>query len=216
MRKTTFQTLARTLALASLALLAATTAQSREASEVQPLLIGAKIPDVAVTDASGNTASLPDLLSGQNTALVFYRGGWCPFCVTQLQGLAEVQQELKAMGYQVVAISPDAPDNLSSAIKGADLGYRLYSDSSLAASDAFGLSFSLDAATLAKYKQYGIDLGKASGGQNQERLPVPAVFLVTPDNEISFTHVDPNYRFRLSSEVLLAAAKAGLDFHTKK
>ena len=199
------------LALASHLLVSSLPA--REATDVQPLLIGSKTPDVTVQDESGKSQRLPDLLQGEHSVVVFYRGGWCPYCNTQLQALAKAEKELEDLGYQIIAISPDSPQSLSSAEKEGDLAYRLYSDSDLSAASAFGVDFTLDQQTLDKYNEYGIDLAKASGGKNQDRLPVPSVFLVTPDNHISFTYVDPDYRFRISENLLLAAAKDGKRFH---
>lgn len=185
----------------------ATLGHAREASEIEPLLIGAAAPEVSVQDETGKEISLRSITKGKNTVLVFYRGGWCPFCSTHLQGLAEAQEQLTKLGYQIVAISPDSPENLKTAEKKGDLGYALYSDPSLAAADAFGISFTLDAKTLKAYKGYGIDLAKTSGGANPDRLPVPAVFLVGKDNSIRFAYVNPDYETRISSELLLAAAK---------
>ena len=196
--------------------LGTTIVNARKASEVQPLLIGAKIPSVSVTSESGEAVELRSLTKGKHTALVFYRGGWCPYCNRHLQALGQAEAELLELGYQIIAISPDSAENLRSAEKDSDLNYSLFSDAGLEAASAFGIDFEIDKGTLLKYKTFGIDLEKSSGGANKNRLPVPAIFLITPSNEISFQHVDPDYRYRLSTRLLLAAAKDGKEFHTKK
>ncbi len=204
----------RSLALAALALSLVAGLSARDASQVQPLLIGSQIPKINVRDDRGVEQYLPALLTGKRTVLVFYRGGWCPYCSVQLQALAASESKLREMGFQIIAISPDSPANLASVEKKGELAYELFSDADLKAAKAFGISFALDKETVAKYKEYGIDLAQASGGANaRAELPVPAVFLVTPDNEISFAHVDPDYRFRLSERLLLAAAADNLEFH---
>jgi peroxiredoxin len=48
-------------------------------------------------------------VSGQPAILVFYRGGWCPYCNLQLSELRLVESEAKALGYRMIAISPDRP-----------------------------------------------------------------------------------------------------------
>ncbi len=46
------------------------------AKEVQPLLIGAKVPSVAVTDIDGKTVDINKLVASKPAVLIFYRGGW--------------------------------------------------------------------------------------------------------------------------------------------
>lgn len=183
-------------------------AGARTADEVSPLLIGQKAPKVDVVDETGTKQFLPALLKGKHSIIVFYRGGWCPYCSTHMQELAEAEAEFLKLGYQIIGISPDSPEMLASIEKDGDLPYKLYSDSGFAAIEGFGIDFTLNKATLLKYKGFGIDLAKNSGGLNKDRLPAPAVFIVTPDNEIAFSYVNPNYKDRIPGNLLLAAAKA--------
>lgn len=44
--------------------------------------------------------------------ILFYRGGWCPYCNRQLAELKNIEQDLVDLGYQVLAISPESPDRL--------------------------------------------------------------------------------------------------------
>ena len=52
-----------------------------------------------------------------------------------------------------------------------------------------------------------IDLQKASG-EDHYQLPVPAVILVGKDGKIQFIHVNPDYRQRLASKVILALTQS--------
>ncbi len=181
---------------------------SRSADEVAPLLIGKAIPKVDVFDETGTKQFLPALLKGKYSILVFYRGGWCPYCNTHMQELAEAESQFLELGYQIIGISPDSPEMLASIEKDGELNYSLYSDSGFAAIEGFGIDFNLSKATLLKYKGFGIDLAKSSGGLNKNRLPVPSVFIVTPDNKVAFSYVNPDYKERIPAKLLLAAAKA--------
>lgn len=82
------------------------------ATDVAPLLIGEKIAEVKLKSAENKEVSLTQLFSQKRTVLVFYRGGWCPYCNLHLAALAEAETELLDLGYQIVAISPYAPNNL--------------------------------------------------------------------------------------------------------
>ena len=199
----------RALATAALALAcAAPFALSQDASQIKPLIVGSDVPDVTLQSASGETVKLRSLTQDELSIIVFYRGGWCPYCNTQLAGLAEIESQLADMGYQIIAISPDSPENLKSAEKKGELNYELYSDSDFEAIDAFEIGFTLAPETLKQYKDYGIDLAEVSGGENENRLPVPAVFIAGPDNVIRFVYANPDYTTRISTDKLLSAAKA--------
>src|SRR5690606_9505781 len=161
-------------ATAVLALSLASIAAARGPGEIEPLLVGAVVPDVEILSESGETIPLRSLTKGNRTAIVFYRGGWCPFCVRQLQGLAEARAALEELGFQIVAIGADSPEKLSTAEQEGALDLALYADPTLAAADAFGISFTLSPTLLRRYRRYGIDLAEASGGANSDRLPVPA------------------------------------------
>ena len=66
--------------------------------DISPLLIGESIPDVTLWDAENQAISLAAILKAKPTVLVFYRGGWCPFCNVQLSSLARSQEEILKLG----------------------------------------------------------------------------------------------------------------------
>ncbi len=179
------------------------------AEQTQPLSIGAKVPNVLLKTVDGQTADLVDLVEEKPTVLVFYRGGWCPYCNTQLGRLKEIEQQILDAGWQIIAISPDRPQKLSESIIKHQMKYTLFSDSKMEASKNFGIAFKVDDATIEKYKGYGIDLDDASG-ENHHLLPIPAVFLVGTDGVIKFTYANPDYKVRMDPEVLLSTVKAEL------
>ena len=177
---------------------------------VQPLLIGSSVPDVIVRSVDGQDVRLREAVAGKPTALIFYRGGWCPYCNMQLSGLRLIQQNLATLGYQVLAISADRPEALRETLAKQPLGYTLLSDSKLAASKAFGIAFRLDDATVQKYREFNIDLEQASG-ETHHALPVPSVFVLDAEGVIQFQYVNPDYRVRVPQDVLLAAAVAVIE-----
>ena len=174
---------------------------------VAPLLLGNALPDVELRTLEGAPIALKDAVGGKPAALVFYRGGWCPYCNLQLSGLRLIRKDLDALGFQLIAISPDTPAELKKTLDKEALDYRLLSDSSAAAMRAFGVGDEVDAETLKKLSGYGIDLEKASG-ERHHVLPVPSVYLVDAKGTLQFSYVHPDYTVRLPEEVVLAAARA--------
>ncbi|HDZ22147.1 hypothetical protein LCGC14_0302100 [marine sediment metagenome] len=177
-----------------------------DARKVQPLGKGDQAPVAILRLPDGQEVDLATLYNQKPSVLIFYRGGWCPYCNTHLAQIATAEPELLAMGYQVLAISPDRPEELSKTLDKHHLTYQLLSDSDVVLARAFGLVFRVDDPTLEKYRGFGIDLEQASG-RAHHLLPVPAVYIVDTQGIIQFAHWDPDYKKRLEPEALLKAAR---------
>lgn len=173
----------------------------QSATDITPLLIGEKIPNSTLKLIDGNAVSLKSVLDKKRTILVFYRGGWCPYCNLHLSALGEAEKELLDLGYQIVAVSPDAPKNLKVTEEKDKVNYLLLSDSNGDLAKAMGIAF--QAPLL--YKPV---IAKGSDGVNNKFLPVPSVFIVNLDGEIEFEHITPDYKHRISNELLVAAAQS--------
>ena len=179
------------------------------AMETKPLMIGQPIPETTLSTADGKSFDLKAAAMEQPLVVIFYRGGWCPFCNKHLGQLQEAAPKLKELGYSIVAISPDLPAKLQESLEKNELKYTLLSDSSMATTQAFGLAFEVEEPMLKKLGSYNIDI-EAASGQKHHLLPVPSVFIVGTDGIIDFVYSNPDYKTRLAPEVLLAAAKAAL------
>jgi peroxiredoxin len=113
------------------------------------------------------------------------------------------------MGYQLLAVSADRPSKLRESLERHSLGFTLLSDSSMAASRAFGLAFEMDQESVQRYLKYDIDLEEASG-QKHHQLPVPAVYIVGKDRLVYFAYAHPNHQVRLDPDLLVKAAELAL------
>ena len=170
-----------------------------------PLKVGDAVPDVKLRTEDDEPVSLRTLVSAKPTVLMFYRGGWCPFCNRHLQSLAGIEDNLNKAGAQLLAISMDQPAKLKATPDREKLHYRLLSDSDAVAAKAFGIAFKVDDALVKKYKEsYKIDL-EAASGNDHHILPHPAVFIVDTSGKIRFAHVNPDYKARLEPKKLLEA-----------
>jgi peroxiredoxin len=85
--------------------------------------------------------------------LIFYRGSRCPYCNLHLSDLVTVEEELRSLGYQIVATSPDRPEELNKMTAADHLNYRLFSDPQAEAMKKFGVAYQVDNTTLTNYKQ---------------------------------------------------------------
>ena len=172
-----------------------------------PLKVGDLIPDVKLRTEDDKEVSLRKLVSEKPTVLIFYRGGWCPFCNRHLQSLAGIEDDLNKAGVQLLAISMDQPAKLKATPDREKLHYRLLSDSEASAATVFGIAFKVDDKTVEKYKGYGINLDAASGNDHHI-LPHPAVFVADTSGKIRFAHFNPDYKVRLEPAKILEAARS--------
>jgi peroxiredoxin len=183
----------------------AATPAAYPSERAEPVSVGDPVPDGTLRRPDGGTVGLHDALGGRPAVLVFYRGGWCPFCLRHLQALSEAAPEIEGSGFGLFAISPDRPAKLRAHPDLEGAPYTLLSDSPMTLARAFGIAFKLDDEFVEKYKnEYGIDL-EADSGQTHHLLPHPSVFVVDADGTVRFAHVNPDYKERLSPEDILEA-----------
>ena len=172
------------------------------------LKVGDTIPDVSLRTEENQSVRLRELVSEKPTVLIFYRGGWCPFCNRHLQSLAGIEDDLNKAGAQLLAVSMDTPAKLKATPDREKLHYRLFSDSDAVAATAFGIAFKVDDTLVKKYKDaYKIDL-EAASGNDHHILPYPAVFIVNTNGVIRFAHVNPDYKVRLAPAKILEAVQS--------
>merc|ERR1712154_632559 len=65
------------------------------ANDIKPLKSGEFIPNVSLRTINGDEVELSKIIINQRTVLVFYRGGWCPYCTAHLAALAEAEKQIK-------------------------------------------------------------------------------------------------------------------------
>jgi len=169
--------------------------------DISPLLNGESIPKVVLKDVNGKDFDLNMAIAAKPTVLVFYRGGWCPYCSSQLAGLQDLMPELEKIGYQLIAISTDKPEGLMESAAKGHLAYTLLSDANLEASKRMGIAFKAP-------QGYWEMLPKTTGGMDKDLLlPVPSVFILDREGKIHFEYINPDFKQRLNPELLKAAAQ---------
>lgn len=182
------------------------------AEETQPLPAGVAAPSFTARNADGSDFFFDPSSLDRPAMLIFYRGGWCPYCNRHLAELRHVVPELEQRGMDVYFLSADSPANLASALHGdaEGLDYTLLSDARLGAAEAFGLAFRVSDDYYRQAKEYGLDLEEASG-ETHHALPIPAAYLIDTEGTIRFGHTNPDYTQRLSADELRAGVDSVLE-----
>ena len=171
------------------------------AEDISPILIGETLPNANFQNSEGEYVQLKALLGEKPTVLVFYRGGWCHYRNVQLSGLVEIEEDVLKLGYQIVAISPDDYKNLQSTIENNSTKYKLLSDPNGKFIKEIGIAFK----TSSSLKEY--ITGKGQKGETSPVIPAPTVMIVDKKGVIKFEYINPNYKERISGEMLLSVLK---------
>jgi len=176
------------------------TAVAQEAPE--GLFIASKAPDFRAKDQFGNLIRLKDLLKEGKVILVFYRGQWCPYCNRELSRLQDSLQLIKDKGATLIAVSPEKPESISATVDKTKASYSILYDEGLKIMKAYDVEFEVPENTITRYRNANIDIEK-NNGANGKYLPVPAVYIIDKESNITYRFFDQDYKKRPSVKELL-------------
>jgi peroxiredoxin len=171
------------------------------------LRAGAVAPDFALPNQAGATVRLADARNDGPVIIVFYRGGWCPYCNLELRAYQRLLEQGHGAGVRVVAISPQAPEATGDTAQKNALAFDVLSDVGSAVARSFGVAYQMPDELQALYAAVGHALPQINDDDSWT-LPVPATFVLDRDGVVVLAQVDVDYRTRLEPAVALQAARA--------
>jgi peroxiredoxin len=167
--------------------------------------VGDVLSDFTLPDATGTDVSLSQLVADGPAVLVFYRGGWCPYCNIALhQYQAELVPKLARYGATLAAISPQKPDESLSTGEKHDLQFAVLSDAGARIARALGIAFEPAADVLEAQRALGLDIRDGNVDGSTE-LPMPTVLVVDSGRVVRFVDVKVDYTSRTEVPEILAA-----------
>jgi peroxiredoxin len=166
------------------------------------LKAGDTVPNFMLPDAHGDCVSFVDTLEHGPVVLSFYRGGWCPYCNLELQALQQALPQIKELGAQLMAISPELPDQTLSTAEKHALAFTVLSDQGNRVARAFGIVVTLPEALRSIYTKFGIDL-PAWNGDDSFELPMPATYVIGRNGIVRDAFVNTDYTQRMEPERIL-------------
>jgi peroxiredoxin len=159
-------------------------------------------------DATGTPVSLSQLIETGPAVIVFYRGGWCPYCNLALRTYQrELLPELDAFGARLAAISPQSPDQSLSTAEKAGLAFTVLSDPGSRVARGIGIAFQQAGQVLAAQRQLGLDLAQVNA-EGSTQLPRPTVLIIDQNQTVRFADIQPDYTARTEVTDILAALTA--------
>ena len=154
------------------------------------LVEGAPLPPFQLQSVDGEAVPSSELYS---SLLVFFRGNWCPLCVTQIQEVAERYQALHERGVQVVLISGQSEANTRSLAASFHVPMTHLLDPDLATAKQLGL-----------FHQRALPLGTEVLHPSAEAdAYLPTVALVDRDGVVRWLDATDNYRVRPHPDTFL-------------
>jgi peroxiredoxin Q/BCP len=103
-------------------------------TKLQP---GTQAPDFSLQDAEGNQTSLADY-RGKNVIVYFYPEAATPGCTTEACDFRDSLSSLQGSGYEVLGVSPDAPEKLAKFTGEFALTFPLLADEDHSVALAYG------------------------------------------------------------------------------
>ena len=173
-------------------------------AQLKAVDLGDQAPGFSLPDATGKTVELEALLADGPIVLTFYRGGWCPYCNIELRALQAALPEFRSHGAQLVAVSPQTPDQSLSTAEKNELEFSVLSDSGNSVARQFGLVFTLPEVLRPIYAEFGIDVPAHNGDESFE-LPVPATYVIGRDGKVHYAFANADYRQRAEPREIVAA-----------
>jgi len=166
---------------------------------------GTRLPDGELLDVAGQPARLAQTLSGKPAVIVFYRGGWCPYCNIALRTYqAQLVPALAERGIGLVAISPQAPDGSLSTKESKELTFTVLSDPGNQIARQLGILTAPSDGTRAAQLQLGLDLTQVNA-DGTTGLPMPTVVIADADGVIRWIDVHLDYTTRAEPGQVLQA-----------
>jgi peroxiredoxin len=168
------------------------------------LPVGATAPGFALQDARGKTVRSADLLSLGPLIVKFFRGRWCPYCMTELEAWQALYPQIRERGALLVAISPQLVRQNDFTVQRHGLSFPVLTDVGAALATQFGIAYTVPEPLRLHYRSILINIPFINGDQSW-RLPLPATFVVKQDGTLAFAEAFADHRVRPDPQDVLAA-----------
>lgn len=166
------------------------------------LPVGAKAPEFALSDASGRIVKSSDLLALGPVILDFFRGRWCPYCVTELEVWRDLYPVVRDRGGLLVSISPQTVRQSDFTQGQHEIPFPLLNDDGCKVSEQFGLVYTIPPYHQQHYRNVLVNLPFVNGDQSW-KLIIPATYVLASDGTVLFAEAHADFRVRPEPEEVL-------------
>jgi peroxiredoxin len=171
------------------------------------LAIGAKAPDFALPDSSGRLVKSSDLLALGPLIISFFRGRWCPYCMTELEAWRDLYPIVRDRKALFVAISPQTIRQSDFTRDQHSIPFPILFDQGCNVGEQFGLAYTIPPFHQQHYRSVLVNLPFVNGDQSW-RLILPATYVIDRDGTILFAEAHADFRVRPEPEEVLRSIPA--------
>ncbi len=175
--------------------------------EERILPVGARAPEFALKDATGKLVRSADLLALGPLVVKFFRGRWCPYCMTELEAWRDLYGRLREHNALMVAIGPQTERQSDFMAGQHGLPFPILTDAGNTVAEQFGLVYTVPDYLRDYYLSILVNLPFVNGEQSW-RLPLPATYVIGRDGHVLFAEAHADFRVRPEPEEALACAMA--------
>ena len=167
------------------------------------LPVGSPAPAFTLRDSNGRLVRSEDLLALGPLVVKFFRGRWCPYCMTELESWRDLYEKLRERGALLVAISPQIERQSDFMVGHHRLPFPVLSDPGNKVAEQFGLVYTIPDYYRAYYKSILVNIPFVNGDESW-RLPLPATYVISPAGRVVLAEAHADFRVRPEPEDTMA------------
>lgn len=175
--------------------------------EERILPVGAAAPEFALRDSNGKLVRSADLLAQGPLIVKFFRGRWCPYCMTELEAWRDLYGRLRERGVALVAVTPQVERQSDFMVSQHGLPFPVLSDPGCAVAAQFGLVYTVPEYHRQYYRSILVNIPFVNGDESW-RLPLPGTYVIGRDGRVRFAEAHADFRVRPEPEEAMAATFA--------
>lgn len=168
--------------------------------------VGDAAIDAQLSGWDGESVKLSDLWQDGPIVLMWYRGGWCPYCNLQLRAMQQSMDKIENAGAKLVVLTPELPEKAKQTAEQNDLKIVALHDKASAVARKYGLVFKLPEPIIPAYRDK-LKLPEYNGNDAME-LPLSATYVIDQSGKITYAFLDADYKKRAEPADVIEAVKA--------
>ena len=146
--------------------------------EDRVLRAGDAAPVFELPDATtGRMVRSGDLLAMGPLVVTFFRGRWCPYCMTELGEWQRLYTQVRRRGALLVAISPQQPRQNGFTADQHHLTFPLLADAGNRVASSFGLTWTVPPKLQQHFRSILVNIPHTNGDASWQ-LPLPGTFVL--------------------------------------
>ena len=163
--------------------------------EERILPVDARAAEFALPDASGRLVRSSDLLALGPLVINFFRGRWCPYCMTELEAWRDLHSVVRERGALLVGISPQMARQSDFTAGQHGIPFPLLHDPRCDVAQLFGLAYKVPPFHQNYYRSILVNIPFMNGDESW-MLPLPATYVIAQDGTVLFAEAYADFRVR--------------------